>query len=87
MAFDVDALTIGSSMVRGRSVRMRATASLTSLSARSVSTSSRNSMVVVDDAFGDRRGDVLDAGDAGDRVLDPLGDLRLELGRRGARTG
>ncbi len=27
-------------------------------------------------------GDVLDAGDVGDRVLDALGDLRLELARR-----
>ena len=36
-------------------------------------------------AFGDRRGLVLDAVDAGDGVLDLLGDLHLELGRRGAR--
>ncbi len=36
-------------------------------------------------AVGDRRHDVLDAGDVGDGVLDLLGDLALELGRRGAR--
>ncbi len=36
-------------------------------------------------AFGDRRGLVLDAVDAGDGILDLLGDLHLELGRRRAR--
>ncbi len=40
--------TTGSSMPRGRSPRMRATASLTSFSARSVPTSSRSSTVVVE---------------------------------------
>ena len=38
-------------------------------------------------ALGDRRGDVLDAGDVGDRVLDALGDLRLKLARRDAGIG
>ena len=37
--------------------------------------------------LGDRRGDVLDAGDVGDRVLDALGDLRLKLARRDAGIG
>ena len=37
--------------------------------------------------FGDRRRDVLDAGNVGDRVLDALGDLRLKLARRDARVG
>src|SRR5690606_18934919 len=36
-------------------------------------------------AVGDGRADMLDAGDRGDGVLDLLGDLRLQLGRR--RTG
>ena len=35
-------------------------------------------------AVGDGRHDVIDALDAGDRVLDLLGDLHLELGRGGA---
>ena len=35
-------------------------------------------------AVGDGRHDVLDAGNVGDRVLDLLGHLRLELGRRRA---
>ena len=38
-------------------------------------------------ALGDRRGDVLDAGDVGDGVLDALGDLRLQLARRHAGIG
>ena len=42
-------------------------------------------MVVDRRALGDGRGLVPDAVDAGDRVLDLLGDLHLELGRRGAR--
>ena len=73
-------VTIGSSMVRGRSVRMRATASLTSLSARSWFDLEAELDGGDRRAFGDGRGHVLDAGDAGDRVLDLLGDLRLELG-------
>ena len=36
------------------------------------------------DAVGDRRVDVMDALDAGDGILDGLGDLRFELRRRGA---
>src|SRR4051812_37604909 len=40
---------IGSSIVRGRSIRILATASLTSLTARSMSISSRNSIAVSDD--------------------------------------
>ena len=42
-------VTIGSSMVRGSSARMRAMASLTSLRARSWLTSRRNSMVVTEE--------------------------------------
>ena len=37
-------------------------------------------------SFGDRRGDVLDAADARDGVLDALGDLRLQFGRRPRRA-
>ncbi len=42
-------VTIGSSMVRGSSERMRAMASFTSLRARSWLVSSRNSMVVMEE--------------------------------------
>jgi hypothetical protein len=36
-------------------------------------------------AVGQRRDDLFDAGDVGDRVLDLLGDLAFEFGRRGTR--
>ena len=72
-------------MVRGSSARMRAIASLTSLSARSVI----DLEAELDDrqrrTLRHRRRDVLDAVDAGDGILDLLGDLRLQLRRGRAR--
>ena len=76
---------IGSSMSRGRSVRILAIASLTSLSARSWLISRRNSMTVVDmpSVIVDMM--CLTPVNAGDGVLDFLRHLRFEFGRRGAR--
>ena len=74
-------------MPRGRSWRMRVTASLTSLRARSVSTSSRNSMVVFAMPSEIESVEVIGAFDAGYRVLDFLGDLGFEVGWGSAELG
>ena len=74
----------GSLTFCGSLLRTRVTASLMSFSARSVLVSSRNAIGGDRNAVGDRRRDMPDAFDAGNAVLDGLGDLRLKLGRRGA---
>ena len=79
-------LTIGSSMVRGRSARIFAIWSFTSLSARSMSTEpTLNCTIVEEEPSRDGGNDVPDAVEARDRVLDLLRHLRFEFARRRAR--
>ena len=71
---------IGSSMVRGRSARMRAIGVLDVVE-RAVGVGLQPELDRGDGrAVGDGRDDVLDAVDAGDGVLDSLRHLHLELG-------
>ena len=84
-ALDLERVVTGSSIVRGRSVRMREIASLTSFSARSTLVSRRNSMRRHRRAFGhDGRWMCFTPLTPAIGVLDLLRHLRLELGRRGA---
>ena len=75
-------VTIGSSMVRGSSARMRD--GVLDVVARGL-VDLEAELDGLAEALGHRRGLVLDAVDAGNGVLDLLGDLHLELGGRRAR--